>query len=421
VKPQSLRKPSGKKAGGQKGHEGSGLKLMNPPDHYILHEPEACMNCQKAAECRAIKTVHEIRYEMDINIKTTTTAHQTMQVQCPQTATLIRGGFPENISGTIQYGANLEALAVSLNTMGMVSLNRTHEILNGVFGVPISTGTISTMVSECAEKVADTVNEIKEAIIKEPLIHTDETGIRVDKQTAWAHTASTHDLTYIAVQQSRGKKGMDAIGILLLYMGTAIHDCWASYFLYTAIRHGLCNAHLLRELTAVTETTKQTWAQALIDLLLKMKRTKEKFLSQNRQSPTPYYLKKYQLAYDIILSDALTQNPVPVHDNTQKGRPKRGKTGALVDRLILHKNNYLLFFTDFSVPFDNNQAERDIRMFKVKQKVSGCFRTLKGAKDFAAIMSFMGTARKRGLSAFQAIRNALLGIPFSLVPLSAIE
>jgi transposase len=321
----------------------------------------------------------------------------------------------------MQYGVNIEALAVSLNTIGMVSINRTHEILNGVFGVPISTGTISTMVSDCAKKVGEPVNEIKEAIIKEALIHADETGTRVDKQTIWAHTASTDSLTYIEVQESRGKKGMDAIGILLAFLGTAIHDCWASYFLYTAIRHGLCNAHLLRELTAVVENTRQAWAQELIDLLLQMKSVKENLLLRNKQGPTAYFLKKFNLAYDKTLADALEHNPAPVRDPAQKGRPKRGKTGALVDRLILHKDKYLLFFTDFSVPFDNNQAERDIRMFKVKQKVSGCFRTMEGARDFAAIMSYIGTARKNGVSGFNAIKNALVGNPFSAKSLMVTE
>jgi transposase len=413
-KPKSLRTPSGKKAGGQQGHEGKGLKLFSQPDKYINHEPWECAQCPNAVMCQAKKTVCETRHEIDININTTTTAHQTISVLCPLSAERITGRFPEGIESSMQYGVNMRALAVSLNTIGMVSVNRTHEILNGVFGVPISTGTISAIVSECALTVAEPVKEIKEAIIEEPIIHTDETGTRVDKKTVWAHTASTERLTYIEVQESRGKKGMDAIGILLAFLGTAIHDCWASYFLFDAIRHGLCNAHLLRELTAVVENTKQAWAQALIDLLLQMKSLKEQFLSQNEHGPTPYFLKKFNLAYDGILADALARNPLPAHDDTKKGRPKRGKTGSLVDRLILHKDKYLLFFTDFNVPFDNNQAERDIRMFKVKQKVSGCFRTMDGARDFAIIMSYVGTARKHRVPGFIALKNALLGYPFSV-------
>jgi transposase len=420
-KPKSLRKPSGKKAGGQPGHEGGGLQLMKEPDRHVAHKPQECSYCTNAEQCSAKKSVHETRYEIDIDINTVTTAHHTVQMECPVSTETLTGCFPPGINSTMQYGVNLEALVVSLNVTGMVSINRTHEILNDVFGIPISTGTISSMVSNCAEKVSDTVNEIKEAIINEPIIHLDETGTRVEKQTVWAHVASTDSLTYIAIEESRGKAGMDAVGILLGYLGTAIHDCWASYFLYTAIRHGLCNAHLLRELVAVLENAKQSWAQALIDLLLEMKDIKEKLLFQNQRAPTPCTVEKFKLAYDKILAEGLAQNPLQVSDKARRGKPARGKTGSLVDRLILHKDKYLLFFTDFNVPFDNNQAERDFRMFKVKQKVSGCFRSVEGACDFASIMSFISTARKRGLSAFLAIKDALLGNPFTIHDLLSTE
>jgi transposase len=180
-----------------------------------------------------------------------------MRVQCPLSSEALTGKFPDNITSTIQYGVNLEALAISLNTTGMVSIDRTYEIMSGVFGVPISTGTIAAMVSGCTGKVSDTVNNIKEAIINEPLIHVDETGTRVDKKTIWTQTASTEGLTYIEVQEKRGKDAINAIGILIRFMETAIHVCWASYFLYTAIIHALCNAHLLCELTAVWENTRQ--------------------------------------------------------------------------------------------------------------------------------------------------------------------
>jgi transposase len=179
----------------------------------------------------------------------------------------------------------------------------------------------------------------------------------------------------------------------------------------------LCNAHLLRELTAVWENAKQDWAQKLIELLLKMKEVKAKFLSHELPDNIPLYLnylKYFKVEYDKLLDEALSQNPVSMRAKGQKGKPKRGKTGALVDRLILRKDQYLLFFTDFNVPFDNNQAERDIRMFKVKQRVSGCFRTMQGAKDFAAITSYVSTARKRGIPGFQAIKNALSGNPLSV-------
>jgi transposase len=416
--PKSLRKPSGRKPGGQKGHEGSCFSQLGTPDQYVSHEPEACRRCPGYGTCQATRFTGETRYEVDIDLATRTTAHQALWVECPASAERLSGSFPDGINSTMQYGANLNALVVSLNAVGMVSINRTHEILGGVFGIPISTGTISAMVGSCADKVEGTVLEIKEALLQEPVIHADETGTNVNGKTAWAHVASTGKLTHIEVNARRGKEGMDEIGILPNYRGKAIHDCWASYFLYLLMGHGLCNAHLLRELIAVSENTRQAWAQKLIDLLLSMKQKKEELLFQDVWEALPGSWEAYSLAYDRILEEALAQNPVLQPDAKKKGRPKRGKTGALVDRLILRKEQYLLFFTDFTVPFDNNQAERDIRMFKVKQKVSGCFRTMDGAKDFATISSFVGTARKMGISAFHAIKDALIGKPFHVGSLS---
>ena len=410
--PKSLRKPSGKKPGGQKGHKGNGLRIVQEPDQYIEHHPIDCIACPKAQSCMVAKQVDETRYSIDIKIETETTVHQTLYVLCPKSNRVIEGEFPKHITGTIQYGVNLEALAISLNVDGAVSINRTHEILSSVFNIPISTGTISHMVSDCAKTVQPRVNEIQEAVMVSPIIHNDETGTHIDKKTHWAHVAATALLTYIAIHTKRGREAMDAIGVLLNYCGTAIHDCLASYFTFESIRHGLCNAHLLRELTAVVENTKQKWAEDLIGLLLEMKGYKEKRLEQNKHNASPQALRKYVLRYHEILVIALAENPVL--PKTDGRKPKRGKTGALADRLLLRKDGFLLFFTDFSVPFDNNQAERDIRMFKTKQKVSGGFRTVQGAKDYATIMSFTSTARKHGISAFTAIRDALLGSPFSV-------
>jgi transposase len=353
------------------------------------------------------------RYEVDIEIKTKTTEHQVFRVICPQTGETLTGNFPIGITSTVQYGVNLAALAASLNTIGMVSLNHTHEILSDVFGVPLSTATIATMVKKCAHAVLKTVSDVKDAILGEPLIHFDETGIRVDGKLHWAHIASTKNVTYLSIAEKRGKKGMDAAGILPNYVGTGIHDCWGSYFKYDCIRHGLCCSHLLRELTAVTESYHQEWGQKLADLLLEMKDTKEKLISEGHCQAPERVWQKYNQKYDEILEDALAQNPLPEKDPNKKGRPKRGVVGSLVDRLLLRKHQWLLFFTDWSVPFSNNQAERDFRLFKLKQKVAGCFRTKEGADDFARITSFVSTARKRGISPFFAMKDALLNRPFS--------
>jgi len=420
-KPKSLRKPSGKKAGGQAGHEGSGLKITQQPDKIVGHMPTQCEGCAKYADCRERTITSEVRYEIDIEVKPVVTAHEQLRVKCPKSGECMTGEFPLGISGTLQYGVNLEALAVSLNTMGMVSINRTHEILSGVFGVPISTGTIAGMVKNCAEAVKTPVSQIKAALTTEPTVHFDETGTRVDGTNYWAHSASTSELTYISVENNRGVKGMNNAGILPNFKGTAVHDCWSPYFMYGDMEHGLCNVHLLRELNSAIENHGQEWAQDMADLLLEVKKTKETLVGLGKQKASELMLNAYNSSYDIIVEEALRLNPVPVREPNQKGRIKRGKVGALVDRIAGRKEEYLLFFNDFTVPFDNNQAERDIRMFKVKQKVSGCFRTKDGANNFAAIMSFIGTARKKGFSAFNAIKDALLGKPFDFSLIGATE
>ena len=412
-RPPSPRKPSGKKAGGQKGHKGKGFKLPHPPDVVVEYNPVQCTGCAHVAVCPAAKSVSDRRYEVDIEIKTVLTEHHTLRVQCPMTNEMLTGNFPLDITGTVQYGVNLEALAISLNTSGMVSINRTHELLSDVFGVPISVGTIATMVKNCAHRVSKMISPIKDAILGEKLVHFDETGVRVNGKTLWDHDASTNNLTYHFISEKRGKKGMDEAGILPNYNGIGVHDCWSSYFKYDSMDHALCGAHVLRELIAVTENTQQKWAQELIDLFREMNATKDELIAQGQHEAPEQVWREFSRRYDEILQEAQAQNPIPEKNPGEKGRPKKGKVRALIDRLVLHKEKWLLFFTDFRVPFTNNQAERDIRPFKVKQKVSGCFRTMQGAKDFATIMSFVSTARKNGKSAFLAIKDALGNDPFS--------
>jgi transposase len=349
---------------------------------------------------------------IDIVVKPLITEHSTIGVLCPQTGKQYQGEFPANITSTIQYGTELEALTISLNTIGAVSVNRTHDILSGVFGIPLSTGTISSMVKEGANAVRPTVKSIKEMLPGEKLIHFDETGTRVNGKTMWAHTASTKDMTYISVEENRGKKGMESAGVVQFFKGIGVHDCWAAYFSYAFIS-ALCCAHLLRELTGVFENYSQKWAEDFINLLMSMKHEKERLIAKGKHSASKKTLEKYSKAYDEIVAAALEANPLPPKEPGKK--TKKGKPRTLAERLSNRKAEYTLFFTNFNVPFDNNQAERDIRMFKVKQKVSGCFRTMDGADDYAVIMSYLNTARKRGLAAFAALRDALLGKPFGVM------
>jgi transposase len=406
--PKSLREKSGKKAGAQEGHKGNGLQITSEPDEVIHHGPDQCTGCPHALECKG--QVADTRYEIDIHVNTKTIAHKVLVYQCPcQGGASIRGSFPEGINSTIQYGTNLAALAVALNTNGMVSINRTHEILSRVFGVPISTGTISAMVSRCANIVIDTVSMIREKVSSLKVAHFDETGIRVDGKLHWVHSVSDSAFTYLSVENKRGKEGMESAGVLPNFIGTAIHDCWLPYFKFKNMAHGICNAHIMRELTGAYENTGQEWSKYLIDLLLEMKRMKEKLLDTGVKQFSKERLEEFSNKYDLLMEAGIALNPVHEKIPGKRGRVKRGKTRALIDRLVQYKGEVCLFAANFSIPFDNNQAERDLRMLKVKQKVSGCFRTRQGANEFAAIMSYASTCHKHGISAFKAIKNAFLG------------
>ena len=407
----NMRKPSEKKPGAQWGHNGNkGLEFPETPDEVRQHLPQNCLTCPDREQCKS--QVMQKRNEIDIEIRLIHRQHQTIGKQCPKTGDAMIGDFPKNITGNLQYGANLKALAIALNTAGMVSINRTSEILKDVFGARISVGTVQAMVKSGAAVVRPDVDNIKERIKQEEIVNLDETGTKADSHTMWAHVASTALLTHISVEESRGKAGMEAAGIVPFLRSIGVHDCYASYFTFAFI-HALCNAHILRELTGIFENYGQKWADEMLELLREMKRTKDELLESGaREAPNETW-ENFSEKFDRLVEKAIAENP-PLPPTEPGKRPKRPKPLVLAERLKERKAGFLLFFANFDVPFDNNQAERDFRMFKVKQKVSGCFRSKDGAVDFAIIMSFLGTARKHGLSAFSALRDALIGKPFIL-------
>lgn len=409
--PKSLRESSGRKAGGQDGHEGHHLSIEQATQKTVPHMPSACLTCPRYAECRGKACVAETRKVADASIEIHVTAHEALAVTCPLTGKDLRGSFPEDVKGPIQYGKKLQGLVVAFNTKGAVSVNRIREIFGGVFGIPLSAGTVNNMVERFADGLSEIMDEIREQVISSPVAHFDETGTRIDGKTSWVHVASNDRFTCLYLGSSRGKDGMDDGNILPNFRGTAIHDCWKPYWKYE-IRHGVCCAHLLRELRGVQDNhPKQRWPKYFSALLLEMKRRKEAAIGRERDALEPETLAWISVFYDAIIRLAYEENPEPVKKPGKRGRPKRGKVLALIDRLLNLKASVCLFAENFVVPFDNNQAERDLRMVKVKTKVSGCFRTRKGASDFLKIMSYLGTARKQGVNAFNAIMSALNGDP----------
>lgn len=412
-KNRSLRESSGKKQGAQEGHDGVHLSVIAVPDHIRDHMHSDCTGCPYRASCLDKACIKETRHEVDAVVTVDVTAHNLMEVrECPLHGGVKTGEFPENIKATVQYGKNLQAMVVAFNTVGAVSINRTHEILSSVFNIPLATGTIKNMVTRCAESLKDTYERIRLKMIMLGLIHCDETGSRVDGKTCWVHVASDQDYTYLTINQKRGQTGMDAADVLPHARGIIVHDCWGSYWKYQDVTHAICCAHLLRELNGVIENhPEQTWAAKFKKLLLDMKKVRDKALLSDKDEVSCYHRHKFDMEYDAIIKTAYEENPLPETPAKKRGRKKKSKALNLICRLDNYKESVCLFIKNLCVPFDNNQAERDLRMVKVKTKVSGCFRSEEGAQEYLTIMSYIGSARKHGINAFTAIREALNGNP----------
>lgn len=412
-KDRSLRGKSGKKQGAQAGHNGVNLSVLTKPNDVKHHMHADCANCHYHDSCLEKACVKETRHELDAVVTINVTAHELILVQdCPMHSGAKQGTFPADIKATVQYGKNLQALVVALNTVGAVSINRTHEILSSVFNIPLATGTIKNMVTRFSGLLSETYDRIRKQMILLGLIHCDETGTRVDGKTWWVHNASNSDFTFLYIDMKRGWIGMNAAGILPDYHGIIVHDCWGSYWKFTDCIHAVCCAHLLRELNGIEENhPKQTWATKFKELLLAMKKVKEKAITQDKDLVSSYHLDKFDKQYDEIIKTAYEENPLPEVAVKKPGRKKKTKVLNLIGRLENYKESVCLFLKNICVPFDNNLAERDLRMIKVKTKVSGCFRSEEGAQEYLTIMSYIGTAHKHGINAFTAIREALSGNP----------
>lgn len=412
--PKSLRESSEKKQGGQPGHKGSGMKIERLPEETVQHYPSACISCPHREECQA--RIVEKRYEYDIVVRSKLVEHQQMECCCPiQDQAVLQGKFPDHIKATKQYGLNITAFASALSTVGMVGIDRIHQLLQSVFQVPISTGTIRNMLDRLTEATKEAVAAIREQVQKLPYLHLDETGLRVAGSLHWLHCACNEKWSFFALHKKRGSEGMDEIGILPDYDKLVIHDCWASYEKYQKSRHALCCAHILRELVYMNEQLGQAWAGDMKCLLQEILHQRHELESAGITAFTNEELDGYSSRYDAIVQAGIESNPLPTQESGKRGRPKRGKTRSLLDRLQGKKDQILRFAWDWTVPFSNNEAERSIRFSKVKQKVSGCFRTLSGAEDYASIMSFISTASKHGVNYFDAVKAALNGDALQLV------
>lgn len=413
----SLRKPGHKPRGGQPGHRGDTLERVATPDRTAIHPVEACAQCGADLANIAV-TTHEERQVFDIlAIRIEVTAHRAEVKTCPGCGAENRGEFPRDVTGPVQYGPAVKTWATYFQTQHFVPVERTAQIIEDFTGQRVAEATLMKAQRECAAAIAPATAAIQAQLRAAPVAHFDESGLRVAGKLRWLHGASTDALTDYTVHAQRGPAAMDAAGILPAFAGRAVHDHWKSYFTYVDSTHALCNAHHVRELKFIHEQYGQGWAETLAKLLVEMKTAVDTARDAGQPALPADTVVAFEQRYDEALEAGYQHNPPPPRPPPETGRKKRGRAAQtpplnLLDRLRDFKAETLAFMQDFRVPFDNNLAERDIRMIKVKQKVSGGFRTPEGAQGFAQIRGYLSTARKQAVNVFAAIRDAFAGCPF---------
>jgi len=406
--PKSLRGKSGRKPGGQLGHPGSTLAQVADPNERLRHEPGACAGCGSDL-AGALEVGMEKRQVFDLPPMTVrVTEHQLIVRRCACGSTTC-GTAPEGVTAPVQYGPRITAIILYLYVGQFLSKKRTAQALAELFGTPISEGTVSTMTKRAADGLEDFLGMLRDRISDAEVAGFDETGLRVAGKLHWVHCARTGKYTLITCHPKRGTKGIDDASVLGRFRGVAVHDAWAPYDTYADIEHQLCCAHALRELQAVVDTTppesQWCWADQAADALVAMQRLVADAIAAGVHTVDADSLDKQVQLYRSAAQVGITQTAA------RSGTVMK-KHNALARRLLNRQDDYLRFTNDCRIPADNNGSERDIRMIKLRQKVSGCLRSLTGAKQFCAIRSYLSTAAKHGKHFFEVLVMLAEGRPW---------
>jgi transposase len=414
------RQKSEKPSGGQPGHAGHTLVQVAEADEVIIHRPTHCEACRcdlgaVAGQIQERRQIHELPV-----LRLVVTEHQVQAICCPVCAHLTVAHFPTGVDAPAHYGPQMRALAVYLSQYQLLPMERIGELFEDLFGCSLSDGTLTTWILEAARTLGPTMQMIKHCLLMQKVDHVDETGGRVKGLLHWFHVNATRWLTLYGCYRQRGRQAIDAQGILPAYAGRAIHDRWYSYDHYPCA-HSLCGAHLLRDCLWVAEQEQQPWAATMHEVLLRMRAVTEHWRARGAKAVGQAERDALLLQYFEVLQQGFTAHSALSPPSSpgapppkKAGKAKQSHSKNLLDALLKRAEQVLAFLDDLSVPFTNNQAERDLRMIKVQQKISGTFRSSQGATAFCVIRSYLSTMRKQGHPLLAAMTAVFQGSPFPI-------
>lgn len=407
--PKSLRRRSGKRPGGQAGHEGRTLSQVDSPDETVVHEPSACAGCGAGLATAPVASVVR-RQVFDVPpVSVRVVEHRLVARRCG-CGTVTTGVAPDGVGAPVQYGPRTKAIVAYLMAGQFLAQARCAQAMADLFGVGLSEGTVAVMTADAAQELCGFLDATRAALRASDLVHVDETGLRVDGRLHWVHSSSTDRLSLITVHEKRGRVGIDAHGVLPDYGGIVVHDAWRPYDCYTSATHALCNAHLLRDLQQVLDCYPQpdageaAWARQAVDALI-MLRDLAEHADRDGVAVDPARRDRLRARFTSAAVDGMRRNG-------SRRTKIEARHNALAKRMLDRAGDYLRFADDRRVSFTNNRAEREIRMVRLRQKVSGCMRTLAGARQFAAIRSYLATTAKNGLNALDALVELAKATPW---------